>query len=179
VAFRAFRGPPIQCALNAVHSGKFSGECPEPVRKTNENVYSDSARRLRNGERFRADRGTFARCARGFDPGWESEESLNIEWAHAMAPGATIYLVEAASASLDDLLAAVTVANQCVAAKGGGELSMRGGWTSSPAKPPSTAISPNEASSISPGPETVAHCCIRVPPLTSSRSGARVWSAIS
>jgi len=35
-----------------------------------------------------------------------------------MAPGATIYLVEAASASLDDLLAAVTVANQCVAAKG-------------------------------------------------------------
>jgi len=54
----------------------------------------------------------------GFDPGWESEESLSIEWAHAMAPGATIYLVEAASASLDDLLAAVTVANRCVAAKG-------------------------------------------------------------
>jgi kumamolisin len=62
-----------------------------------------------------------------FDPGWESEESLNIEWAHAMAPGATIYLVEAASASLGDLLAAVTVANQCVAAKGGGEVSMSWG----------------------------------------------------
>jgi len=63
----------------------------------------------------------------GFDPGWEAEESLNIEWAHAMAPGATIYLVEAASDSLGDMLAAVAVANQCVAAKGGGEVSMSWG----------------------------------------------------
>src|ERR1700704_2127075 len=47
----------------------FSGECPEPVRKTNENSNSDSARRLRNGQRLRADRGTFARRAGGFDPG--------------------------------------------------------------------------------------------------------------
>ena len=42
-----------------------------------------------------------------YDAGWESEESLSIEWAHAMAPGARIYLVEAASGDLADLLAAV------------------------------------------------------------------------
>jgi subtilase family serine protease len=63
----------------------------------------------------------------GYDPGWEVEETLNIEWAHAMAPGARIYLVEAASDSLSDLLTAVAVANQCVAANGGGEVSMSWG----------------------------------------------------
>jgi len=39
--------------------------------------------------------------------GWELEESLDVEWAHAMAPGASIMLVEASSASGTDLLAAV------------------------------------------------------------------------
>jgi subtilase family serine protease len=63
----------------------------------------------------------------GYDPGWASEETLNIEWAHAMAPGARIYLVEAASDALSDLLTAVTVANQCLAASGGGEVSMSWG----------------------------------------------------
>ena len=29
--------------------------------------------------------------------GWELEESLDVEWAHAMAPGANIMLVEASS----------------------------------------------------------------------------------
>src|SRR5262249_6627463 len=53
--------------------------------------------------------------------------TLNIEWAHAMAPGARIYLIEAASDSLADMLAAVAVANQCVAANGGGEVSMSWG----------------------------------------------------
>jgi len=62
-----------------------------------------------------------------YDPGWEIEETLNIEWAHAMAPGARIYLVEAASDSLADMLAAVAVANQCVAANRGGEVSMSWG----------------------------------------------------
>jgi kumamolisin len=62
-----------------------------------------------------------------YDPGWESEETLNIEWAHAMAPGARIYLVEAASDALSDLLTAVTMANQCLAANGGGEVSMSWG----------------------------------------------------
>jgi len=55
--------------------------------------------------------------------GWELEESLDIEWAHAMAPSARIILVEAASSSLSNLLAAEAVAANLVAAAGGGEVS--------------------------------------------------------
>ena len=44
--------------------------------------------------------------------GWEMEESLDVEWAHAMAPGANIVLVEASSADLSDLLTAVKYASQ-------------------------------------------------------------------
>ena len=65
--------------------------------------------------------------ANGCSSGWEVEESLDIEWAHAMAPGAKIYLVEAASSGLGDLLTAVSVASQLVAAAGGGEVSMSWG----------------------------------------------------
>jgi kumamolisin len=65
--------------------------------------------------------------AAGYQPpndlGWELEESLDIEWAHAMAPKAKIYLVEAASESISDLLVAEQVASQLVAADGGGEIS--------------------------------------------------------
>ncbi len=61
------------------------------------------------------------------DPGWEQEEALDIEWAHAMAPKATLYLVEAASNGFDDLLAAVQVGSELVAAAGGGEVSMSWG----------------------------------------------------
>jgi len=43
--------------------------------------------------------------------GWEVEESLDIEWAHAMAPSAKIYLVEACSNYDSDLQQAVLVAN--------------------------------------------------------------------
>ena len=42
---------------------------------------------------------------------WNLEEALDIEWAHAVAPFAKIYLVEAASASMNDLLYAVQVAS--------------------------------------------------------------------
>lgn len=42
--------------------------------------------------------------------GWAEEAALDIEWAHAMAPGAKIVLVEADSASLTDLFRAVDVA---------------------------------------------------------------------
>jgi len=42
--------------------------------------------------------------------GWELEESLDVEWAHAMAPGANILLVEASSNSFSDLFAAVNYA---------------------------------------------------------------------
>jgi hypothetical protein len=42
--------------------------------------------------------------------GWELEESLDVEWAHAIAPGASILLVEANSPNDSDLLAAVDYA---------------------------------------------------------------------
>ncbi|MGC8640522.1 MAG: DUF4082 domain-containing protein [Isosphaeraceae bacterium] len=42
--------------------------------------------------------------------GWELEESLDVEWAHAMAPGANIMLVEANSTSFGDLLTAINYA---------------------------------------------------------------------
>ncbi len=41
---------------------------------------------------------------------WSVETSLDVEWAHAMAPGASILLVEANSASISDLLTAVDTA---------------------------------------------------------------------
>ena len=51
--------------------------------------------------------------------GWAVEESLDIEWAHAMAPAAKIILVEACSNSFTDLLYAETVAAGLVASTGG------------------------------------------------------------
>jgi subtilase family serine protease len=44
------------------------------------------------------------------DTNWGVEESLDVEWAHAMAPGANILLVEANSANLGDLMTAVNYA---------------------------------------------------------------------
>ena len=50
--------------------------------------------------------------------GWAEEAALDIEWAHAMSPGAKIYLVEALSNSFADLLTAVDVAKGLKDAKG-------------------------------------------------------------
>lgn len=44
------------------------------------------------------------------DHGWASEIALDVEWSHAIAPGANILLVEAASNSFTDLLNAVDYA---------------------------------------------------------------------
>lgn len=61
--------------------------------------------------------------------GWNVEEALDIEWAHAMAPNAKIYLVEANSNSFADLLGAVDKARslkgvtQISMSWGGGEFS--------------------------------------------------------
>ncbi|MEI7780492.1 MAG: fibronectin type III domain-containing protein [Planctomycetota bacterium] len=44
------------------------------------------------------------------DAGWASEIALDVEWAHAIAPGASILLVEANSNSMSDLMAAVNYA---------------------------------------------------------------------
>jgi subtilase family serine protease len=46
----------------------------------------------------------------GNNSGWDMEISLDVEWAHAIAPGANILLVEASSSSLSDLLSAVNTA---------------------------------------------------------------------
>jgi subtilase family serine protease len=42
--------------------------------------------------------------------GWAVEESLDVEWAHAIAPAANIVLVEASSSSISNLLTAVNYA---------------------------------------------------------------------
>ncbi len=41
-----------------------------------------------------------------YNSGWGLEIALDIEWAHAIAPGAKILLVEASSSSFTNLLAA-------------------------------------------------------------------------
>ncbi len=67
------------------------------------------------------------------DTGWALESSLDVEYAHAMSPGAKLYLVEAASNSNSDLLTAVDKAASLVAADGGGIVSMSWGeseWSS-------------------------------------------------
>jgi kumamolisin len=65
----------------------------------------------------------------GYSLGWEAEATLDVQWAHAMAPRAMIYVVEAVSDGPTDLFAAVAVASQCVAANGGGEVSMSWGFS--------------------------------------------------
>ena len=54
---------------------------------------------------------------------WAVEESLDMEWAHAMAPTAKILLIEACSNSLADLLFAEQVAGIEVGNRGGGDIS--------------------------------------------------------
>jgi len=56
---------------------------------------------------------------------WNVEEALDIEWAHAMSPNAVIYLVEANSSSITDLLNGVKKANSLLAQ--GGVVSMSWG----------------------------------------------------
>jgi kumamolisin len=66
-------------------------------------------------------------------PGWDVEEALDIEWAHAMAPKAKLFLVESklcvsGSCQTDPYWQAVTVAGQLVAKNGGGVVSMSWGY---------------------------------------------------
>ena len=76
---------------------------------------------------------------------WILEESLDIEWAHAEAPGATIVLVEADTSSTANLYGAVTWANQ----NGATEESMS--WTSSEASNETSYDSYFNATSTSTG----------------------------
>jgi kumamolisin len=58
---------------------------------------------------------------------WEVEEALDIEWAHAMAPQAKLYLVESVQVNTDPTWSAVKLAAKLVAAAGGGVVSMSWG----------------------------------------------------
>lgn len=78
----------------------------------------------------------------GVDPttpksnGWEVETALDVEWAHALAPGARIVLVEANSDSYSDLITAVQTAKNLPGVSvvsmswGGGEFSGENGYDS-------------------------------------------------
>jgi kumamolisin len=59
----------------------------------------------------------------GSGTGWDLETVLDIEWAHAMAPSAKLFLVEANSNSTSDMFAAEAVATKCVQANNAGEVS--------------------------------------------------------
>jgi subtilase family serine protease len=71
-----------------------------------------------------------------YNSGWATEMALDVEWAHAVAPGANILLVEAVSASLSDLLAAVNYARNQVGVSvvsmswGAGEFNGEGSYDS-------------------------------------------------
>lgn len=58
---------------------------------------------------------------------WELEEALDIEWAHAMAPNAKLYLVESYQVNTDPTWQAVVEAGNIVAQNGGGVVSMSWG----------------------------------------------------
>ncbi len=76
--------------------------------------------------------GTLSATAPGFDAGWATEIALDVQWAHATAPLARIVLIEAADASVNNLLGGIKLAN----AMGPGVVSMsfggaEGSWTAS------------------------------------------------
>lgn len=58
---------------------------------------------------------------------WLVEEALDIEWAHAMAPNAKLFLVESIQVHTDPTFQAVQVAGNLVAQNGGGVISMSWG----------------------------------------------------
>jgi kumamolisin len=58
---------------------------------------------------------------------WIVEEALDIEWAHAMAPQAKIFLVESVQFETDPTWAAVELGAKLVAENGGGVVSMSWG----------------------------------------------------
>lgn len=70
----------------------------------------DAAFGLPNPPSFRTAYSAGSQPASAVQQGWTGEITLDVEWAHAMAPGAAILLVEAPSANLPDLLQAVDYA---------------------------------------------------------------------
>jgi subtilase family serine protease len=62
---------------------------------------------------------------------WASEETLDVEWAHAIAPGASILVVEAPSPSMKDLVSAVDTARDT---PGVAVISMSWGFSETPSE---------------------------------------------
>jgi kumamolisin len=56
----------------------------------------------------------------GVGTGWDLEAAMAVEAAHALAPGAKIWLVEAQSATINDLMAAVDTATACLQQRNSG-----------------------------------------------------------
>jgi hypothetical protein len=63
--------------------------------------------------------------------GWAGEETLDVEWAHAIAPGAKIVVVEARSDSFQDMMVAVNTARSL---PGVSVVSMSWGMSESPSQ---------------------------------------------
>ncbi|MBR7781668.1 S53 family peptidase [Undibacterium luofuense] len=76
--------------------------------------------------------GGLSNTAPAYNSGWATEISLDVQWAHAIAPLARIVLIEAPDASINSLVGGVNLAN----VMGPGAVSMsfgaaEGTWTSS------------------------------------------------
>lgn len=76
--------------------------------------------------------GAMTATAPAYDSGWSTEISLDVQWAHAIAPLARLVLIEAPDSSVNNLLAGVALANKM----GPGVVSMsfganEGSWTAS------------------------------------------------
>jgi len=95
-----------------------------------------------NSKKFKVVYASGTRPALDPTGGWEVEESVDIEYAHAMAPNAMLYLVEARTNNDSDLYSAVLVAANLVrcgkttacpaSASGKGEISMSWGGAEFP-----------------------------------------------
>ena len=59
-----------------------------------------------------APKGALSGTVPAVNESWVTESALDIEWAHAIAPLARIILIEAQSASVPDMMAAVALANR-------------------------------------------------------------------
>ncbi len=64
------------------------------------------------GSTTAAPTGALTATAPAINKSWVTEISLDVEWAHAIAPLARIVLVEAQSSAVPDLMAAVALANR-------------------------------------------------------------------
>lgn len=121
------------------------------------------------------------------DQGWALEISLDIEWAHAIAPGAHIALVEAASSSYGDLLPAedfaASIAGYVTNSWGGSESFVESAYDSHFAQPSvSYFVSAGDAGataqypSTSPNVISVGGTTLNLDPTTGAFVSETAWS---